>query len=961
MGSENIRFPGLTEAEVRHNRAQHGENVLTPPRRDPWWKQFLEKFNDPIIRILLIAAVLSIAIGTVEHNFTEGIAIVIAILLATGVAFLNEYKANAEFDILNKVNDDIPVKVIRNGQFSAVPRRELVVNDIVLVETGEEIPADATVLEGVGFEVDESKLTGESHPVSKMPAAEAGGLSGTYPVDQVLKGTLVADGHAILRVLHVGDKSEIGQTARVAAEDTENITPLNRQLDRLSRLIGVVAFAVAGLIFVALSARGIAQGDLVLSQPQWIFAALLLVFALLALSMVWLPVVYDGLTLLGRKKAPPRWLESGGAKGWLISLGLALLVAGGGLALLLGSGSLPADPAAWMPPKMVLEFLSYFMIAVTIIVVAVPEGLPLSVTLSLAYSMRRMIAANNLVRRMHACETIGATTVICSDKTGTLTMNRMRLQEERFSGRQPGTPLANDDLIAWSMAVNSTANLRLDLDSGEPDFLGNPTEGALLVWLHKQGIEYLSLRSRAELIRQWTFTTDRKFMGSLAHLPGHKEPQLLIKGAPEIVLERCSSGITDQDALHRELLALQQRGMRTIGFARRGYDKTVTRETRLEEVARDLHWMGFVAILDPVRPDVPPAIEECLKAGVRVKVVTGDNPETAREIGRQIRLWQEGDDEKAHALVTGPDFADWSDEEVELRVAQIKILARARPADKLRLVKALQAAGEVVAVTGDGTNDAPALNHADVGLSMGKTGTSIAKEASDIVLLDDSFASIERAILWGRAIYLNIQHFLMFQLTINVTALVIALLGPFLGIKFPLTVMQMLWVNLIMDTLAALALATEPPDPGLMRRKPRSPDEFILTRPMSRTILATGAAFILILVAMISGYLKPGDPYRLTVFFTVFVFLQVWNLFNARSFGLGRSLFRHLFQNKAFWLVGGFIVAAQVVIVQFGGAVFRTVPLTVRDWLLIIGGTSFIAWTGEIGRFLTRRKQRKEA
>jgi Ca2+-transporting ATPase len=568
------------------------------------------------------------------------------------------------------------------------------------------------------------------------------------------------------------------------------------------------------------------------------------------------------------------------------------------------------------------------------------------VTLALAYSMRRMIASHNLVRRMHACETIGAATVICSDKTGTLTMNRMKVSEVRGDGGPPDGP---GHPLAVAIAANSTALLER-LDDGASKPLGNPTEGALLSWLLDLGIDYQEVRSACHVEKQWTFTTERKFMATVVSHPGLGKT-LLVKGAPEILLQRSSSGTDD---VLEHVLAFQRRGMRTIGLAMRPWGPDEDADRDLDVIARDLRWLAFAAIEDPVRPDVPDAIATCLSAGVAVKIVTGDTPETAREIARRIGLWLPEDEDRKSAIAAGEEVARWTEEELDARAGALKILARARPADKLRLVKALQRAGEVVAVTGDGTNDAPALNHADVGLSMGITGTAVAKEASDIVLLDDSFTSIARAILWGRSIYINIQHFLIFQLTINLTAILIALAGPFIGVQLPLTVMQMLWVNLIMDTLAALALATEPPNDNLMKNRPRDQKAFIISGPMAWQIFGMALFFVVVLGGMIAGYLD-GSVRKLTIFFNIFIFLQVWNMFNARLFGTGKSLWKVVFTNRAFWAVALAIVIGQVLIVQFGGAVFRTEPISLLEWAAIVGGTSVVLWAGELVRAIRRR------
>lgn len=851
----SVRFTGLDAAAVAESRRTHGENLMAPPKRKPWWKQFLAKFDDPVIRILIIAAL--IAIGTGE--LIEGGGIIVAILLATVLAFLNEFRAEKEFDILNKVNDDVPVKVIREGQFQMIPKREVVVGDILFIELGEEVPADAKVLESVNLQVDQSRLTGESDPVNKYSVEAAAAMPAkeeTYPVYVVLRGTPVVDGHAYCEVTAVGEQTEIGKTAVAASTDTEEETPLNLQLAQLGKLIGVIGFAVAGITFSALVVRGFFAGTIQQSNAQWIISIILLVAILVALMRVWLPVVYNGLELIRGKGGMPAWLSRDGVKGWAIMIVCGGLIAAIGLGGLYFGGLLPASPAEYLAPSALPQFINFFMIAVTLIVVAVPEGLAMSVTLSLAYSMRKMTAANNLVRKMHACETIGAATVICTDKTGTLTMNRMHIQETEFPHLAP-------EFVAVAVAANSTANLSL-VDPADPQPVGNPTEGALLLWLNRQGFDYELLRESFRLTTQWTFSTERKFMATKGFMENDPVEVLFAKGAPEILLKRCTHYLTAagpaeltpelREAQLKALYVWQSRGMRTLGFAML---RNPADESDILKLAEGMTWMGFAAIADPVRPDVPDAIACCYRAGIQVKMVTGDTPETAKEIGRQIHLWEDGNSSR-YQLMTGVEFAALSDTEVLDAARELKIMARARPNDKLRLVRSLKAIGQIVAVTGDGTNDAPALNYSDVGIAMGKTGTAIAKEAADIILLDDSFPSIVNAVMWGRSLYRNIQKFILFQLTVNVVALTIAMFGPFIGVELPLTVVQMLWINLIMDTFAALALATDPPDPKVMNQKPRKNTAFIVTPSMWAGIFGAAAAFLAVLIGFLF-YMKAED------------------------------------------------------------------------------------------------------
>ena len=884
---------GLSAAEIEASRLAHGSNVFTPRERVPWWRKLARKFTDPLIVILLVAAVLSIGISFYEYYglgadataFFEPVGIIAAILLATVLAFWFEHQADREFSVLNQQNDREPVRVIRDGHETVVPRSDIVVGDIVILSTGDEIPADGQLLEATQMQVDESTLTGE--PVChKSILAEEQDKEATFPTNYVLRGTKILEGHAVMCVKAVGDATEAGHVFTEVQIDSSVRTPLNEQLDRLGLLVSRASYAIAALVVV---------GRIIM---------------------------------------------------WYV------------------------NPSSLNPHSSTLDvaFLAYLlqslMLAVTLIVVAVPEGLPMAVTLSLAYSMRRMLKTGNLVRRMHACETMGAATVICTDKTGTLTQNQMRVVEIRPTpnpSRQGGELQPNDKHQAdfasasplldgrgrgWvftNIAVNSTASL-----DGN-NVLGNPTEGALLLWLRDQGIDYQPLRDAAHVTEEIPFTTERKYMATRV------DDTLYIKGAPEIVMEMC--GPTPNLACQESsalLLSWQQRGLRTLALAHAEGSGTPVLD-------------ALVAIADPVREDVPTAVRECLTAGIDVKIVTGDNVLTAAEIARQIGL-------PTHGIVTGNEVAGMSDEELRQRVRDITIVARARPMDKQRLVQALQACNEVVAVTGDGTNDAPALNAAHVGLSMG-SGTAVAKEASDITILDNSFASIGRAVMWGRSLYRNIQRFILFQLTVNVCACLTVLVGSFMGTAAPLTVTQMLWVNLIMDTFAAMALASLPPTPAVMRERPRDRRKFIISTPMWQFILGVGGLFFVLMTGLlrlfehadisdlhsfaslfVSGSLSPDrgvvlSPYEQSLFFTTFVMLQFWNLFNARAFLTGRSAF-NLRGCSEFLFIVALIFFGQILIVEFGGKMFNVVPLHWHDWLIIILITSPVLFIGEIVRYL---------
>ncbi len=887
-------YKGLSAEQVEESRRLHGNNVLTPPQKASLWSQFLEKFEDPIIRILLVAWLLSMIIAAVHcfgpeaagfAAFLEPLGIFFAIMLASCVGFFFEVKANKAFEVLNTVNDDVQVTVIREGRITEIPRKEVVVGDIVVLGTGEEIPADGHLLEAVSLQVNESTLTGE--PLIGKTTHEADFDSdATYPSNVVMRGTTVVDGHGVMEVDLVGDSTGYGKVYEGSQIDNNIETPLQIQLKGLANVISKAGYTISAVTFIALTAK---------------------------------------LVLSGNEYSAMEWIS---------------------------------------------HLLNFFMVAVTLIVVSVPEGLPMSVTLSLALSMNRMLKTNNLVRKMHACETMGATTVICTDKTGTLTQNQMQVHETKFYNLADQKLIDNElsQLIQEGIAVNSTANLE-EVDH-KVKTLGNPTEAALLLWLRSQGVDYLKRREQARVISQLTFSTERKYMATVVQSPLLGKKVLYVKGAPEIVLANSRRVAMDgayvsveqaRPLIEKQLLDYQNQAMRTLGFAyqilEEGANESPYTDGRLNPDL-DLTYVGIVAISDPVRKDVPAAVQSCIKAGISVKIVTGDTPGTAREIGRQIGIWKADDTDRN--WITGPAFEALSDEEAAARVKDLKIMCRARPNDKQRLVQLLQKQGAVVAVTGDGTNDAPALKAAQVGLSMGD-GTSVAKEASDITILDNSFSSITKAVMWGRSLYRNIQRFLLFQLTINVAACVIVLLGSLIGTESPLTITQMLWVNLIMDTFAAAALASLPPNEKVMDEKPRRSGEhgdFIITRPMAYRIFGVGLAFVAILTGLLL-YFHASDglsPHDLSWFFSFFVMLQFWNMFNAKAFLEGTSAFAHLSQNKSFLFVAAVILIGQILIVTFGGEMFNVEPLPLTDWAMIIGSSSLVLWIGELARLFNRKQ-----
>ena len=864
---------GLTDEQVKQSREQHGKNVLTPPQRTSLWKLYLDKYRDPIIQILLVAAFVSLILAFIEKNFMETIGIFVAVFLATTVGFYFERDAAKKFNLLTALSEEQPVKVRRNGKVKEIPRHDVVVGDVVLVEVGDEVPADGELIVCNDLQINESTLTGE--PVTEK-SLEGGG-DGAYPRNVILRSTMVMNGRGEFVVTAVGDATEIGKVAKKSTEQTSVETPLHMQLDKLAKMISKVGSVVSVAAF-------------------FIF------------------LIHDILT-------NPAW----GGKDYFY---MAEIV------------------------------LKYFMMAVTLIVMAVPEGLPMAITLSLALNMRRMLKSNNLVRKLHACETMGAVTVICTDKTGTLTQNKMQVSALELKQ-------GDEALLDTAIALNSTA----ELNDGKP--IGNPTESALLLWLDAQGKDYEELRKQVNVLKQLPFSTERKMMATLAEVDG--ETYLFVKGAPEIVMKKC---IIEDRMLRQsaeELDEWQHKAMRTLAFAYKKIEASIMRTSRTSTAevvafldANDLQLQAIAAIADPIRPDVPAAVQECRHAGIEVKVVTGDTAATALEIGKQIGVFEDepeniGADGSLTSLdqqmITGEQWEALSDEEAYERAKDIRVMSRARPTDKQRLVAMLQKRGEVVAVTGDGTNDAPALHYAHVGLSLG-SGTSVAKEASDMTLLDDSFKSIANAVMWGRSLYRNLQRFLFFQLVVNVAALLLVLGGSVIGTEMPLTVTQILWVNLIMDTFAALALASLPPSHEVMKDKPRKASDFIINKSIGFGILFCGIVFFLVMFALLVYCERRGkggvDVHELTMFFTTFVMIQFWNLFNAKALMSHHTAFRHFLKDKGMILVLVLVLVGQWIIVTFGGEMFRTTPLSLHEWLLIIGSTSVVLWAGELWRNFKR-------
>lgn len=873
MNIDKNKRIGLTDEQVKQSREQHGKNVLTPPQRTSLWKLYLDKYRDPIIQILLVAAFVSLILAFIEKNFMETIGIFVAVFLATTVGFYFERDAAKKFNLLTALSEEQPVKVRRNGKVMEIPRHDVVVGDVVLVEVGDEVPADGELIVCNDLQINESALTGE--PVTEK-SLEGGG-DGAYPRNIILRSTMVMNGRGEFVVTAVGDATEIGKVAKKSTEQTSVETPLHMQLDKLAKMISKVGSVVSVAAF-------------------FIF------------------LIHDILT-------NPAW----GGKDYFY---MAEIV------------------------------LKYFMMAVTLIVMAVPEGLPMAITLSLALNMRRMLKSNNLVRKLHACETMGAVTVICTDKTGTLTQNKMQVSALELK-------LGDEALLDTAIALNSTA----ELNDGKP--IGNPTESALLLWLDAQGKDYEELRKQVNVLKQLPFSTERKMMATLAEVDG--ATYLFVKGAPEIVMKKCIIEDRMQRQSVEELDEWQHKAMRTLAFAYKKIEASIMRTSRTSTAevvalldANDLQLQAIAAIADPIRPDVPAAVQECRHAGIEVKVVTGDTAATALEIGKQIGVFEDepeniGADGSLISLdqqmITGEQWEALSDEEAYERAKDIRVMSRARPTDKQRLVAMLQKRGEVVAVTGDGTNDAPALHYAHVGLSLG-SGTSVAKEASDMTLLDDSFKSIANAVMWGRSLYRNLQRFLFFQLVVNVAALLLVLGGSVIGTEMPLTVTQILWVNLIMDTFAALALASLPPSHEVMKDKPRKASDFIINKSIGFGILFCGIVFFLVMFALLVYCERRGkggvDVHELTMFFTTFVMIQFWNLFNAKALMSHHTAFRHFLKDKGMILVLVLVLVGQWIIVTFGGEMFRTTPLSLHEWLLIIGSTSVVLWAGELWRTFKR-------
>ncbi len=1013
---------GLSKQQVLQMREKFGRNELTPPEREPWWKLLLEKFDDPTIKILIAAAVISLLMTAAEKwllkdpdaSFIDSIGIFLAVLLATLVGYFSERKSAKEFELLNKVKDDIRVKVLREGQLEEISIGELVVGDLIRVDLGDKIPADGIVVDSLGLLVDQSLLTGESVPVEKksLDLASVGKedlreFEQRGMVDensQLARGTMVCDGHGMFLVTDVGDRTKLGQIAAKLAEksEAEAETPLVQKLTVLAKQISVVGVTASMSIFTIMALHAVFHSKL---DDHWIENGTSLFYVSLVGAIV--------LSLLAYRFALEPFFSSMDMKPhkrWLKAvLHIPLLV--GCWAILAGVLEIGfgGDPGLAIP--MLNDLLLSFIVAVTIIVVAVPEGLPMMVTVSLALNMMKMAKENCLIRKLVASETIGSATIICTDKTGTLTQNKMRAIWF-FAGMKEFDRDHVDDLVnspEWNrfvdgIAINTEANLNI-VEQSEVVGIGNPTECSLLMLLHENGVDYRDNRDKYPRIHELSHNSQRKMsMVMVKREKGKREEgekgiyhQCFMKGAPERILENCSGVLVGgnvepieqyRDAIEAALVKASEQALRVIALSERVSEGVCDFE---KEPERCIHCgthvlVGLVGIADPIRPEVAAAVQTCFDAGIQVKMITGDALPTAVAIAKQAGILQEDrgqrvEDRKGitdyelgnrEAVLTSEQFAKISDDDLPEVAENLRVLARSTPMDKLRLVKALHKRGEVVAMTGDGTNDAPALKHADVGLSMGIAGTEVAKEASDIVLMDDNFKSIVTGVWWGRTLYKNIQKFLQFQLSVNVVALLCALVGPMVGVPLPFTVTQLLWINIIMDTFAAIALSTDPPRSKTMRQKPISRTDHIITPAMGLTILLNSLYQVAILFAALWGgwfltqphdyaaFAEPKDPINLeafTVFFTIFIMFLFWRIFTSRALDHDESAFSLLAKNRLFLLIAGLILVVQIIMVQASGTdretqsllgkVFRTEALTLLQWLKITALTATIipvAW-----------------
>lgn len=1055
---QNHHYSGLTDAQVLESRSKHGANVLTPPAEESTWQKvkdcmhfWLLKLDfvifivatlasiilpvtgvynheglwiapvlsavlflltylvaflggewdedegefdiDSLFAILLFALLLSGAISFYNgvlapatiawSEFFEPIGIAVAVLLATTVAHILESQNEKTFKSLNQVNDDTLVKVIRNNNVCQVPRKDIVVGDIIMLEAGEEVPADAKLLTCMNLNMNESSLTGELQCAKTTNEAEFD-KDATYPSNHIMKGCTVIEGDCVAEVFAVGDATACGKVFEAAQVKEGDATPLSEKLDELAGLITKTSYILAIVIVLGRLIR------YALLQPTVDYASL---GAFTLGSLILSTIVFFVLN----KKKNENNEES--IELWQVLAFMIIPIVG--IFAYFGTGT--TDSIQWLGDAekhiegIVPCALNSVMIAVTLIVVAVPEGLPMAVTLSLAFSMKRLMKQNTLPRTMHACETMGAVSVICSDKTGTLTQNQMKVVDSEAYGvyhvrkhlvDQNGLEYEEEsfgiesnrsgNLLKECISINTTANL----DVANPTkikAIGNPTEGALLLWLHDNGVNYLEIRNSLEVIDRIQFTTELKYMATIVKSEVTGKRVVYVKGAPDILLSMCNITTDELKTYTDKLAEYQSHANRTLAFAYKELNDNDDIFTDGKLNIKDLTMMGIVGIEDPVRTDVPPAIEDCLNAGIQVKIVTGDAPGTAKEIGRQLGLWKEGDTDEN--ILIGTDLAAMSDEELKKRLPKVKIISRARPNDKERAVRILKELDYIVAVTGDGTNDAPALNAANVGLSMGD-GTAVAKEASDMTIIDNSFSTIANAVMWGRSLYKNIKRFILFQMTVNVAACLIVLIGAFIGSESPLTVTQMLWVNLIMDTFAALALASLPPTKKVMEDKPRSVNEHIL-KGMGAGILGVGGIFTALLLGIciffqhtdityagslmdvFNGNFVWGagnglSDYELGLFFTIFVMLQFWNLFNAKAFMTSDSAFKGISWKDTKW----FIIIALII---FGGQIAMTEAPGLQemfnvaegginpiDWAIIIASTSFVLWIGEIIRAIKK-------
>ena len=842
-GSDEER--GLKSSQVEASRAAHGANSFTQAKGESLARRIWDASTEPMLVMLIFAAIITLGVNIAryftggEYNFLECAGIFCAIALSVVITIITEGKSAKAFEELNRINEDTLVKVIRDGEPTLVPQRDIVVGDVLLVETGDKIVADGRLLSSVDLSVNESSLTGESMPVSKDAEAAC---SDATPVaeraNMLYSGCFVAAGTGKLLVTGVGNDTEFGQIAKELGTIEKASTPLQEKLDRLGKQITVMGCTAAGIVFT-----------------------IEIVTFLMNNTFNW-ETVSDA-----------------------------------------------------------------FITSIVLIVAAVPEGLPTIVAVSLALNIIKMSRENALVKKMIACETIGCVNIICSDKTGTLTENKMTVHTIWAGGEKLEPAELADPVLLRNFCINGNANVTPEGDGW--NFIGNPTECSLLVAAHKAGYDYQQLRHDADVVRVFPFSSQNKDMSTIVRekdASGAEQLMLYVKGNPEKVLSMCA-GVSDEERERIDALMedYQSHAGRLLGFAHRelaGFD-----DEAQEDVERDLVFDGFVVISDPLSPDVYDAIRRCREAGIEVKMLTGDNIRTARAIANELHMLEDG-----HIAVEAADIEAMSDDELSDALGRIQVIARSTPLVKMRVVKLLKARGNVVAVTGDGINDAPAIKNADVGIAMGIAGTEVTKEASDMVLLDDSFSTILKAVQWGRGIYENFKRFIQFQLTVNVSSVIVVVFSILAGFEAPFTALELLWINIIMDGPPALTLGLEPIRDDLLQHEPTRRDASILDRTMLFRIFANGIYISAIFMAQhFWNFLGCAEGEKATVLFTLFVLMQLLNAFNCRELN-NVPMLKNVGNNKLMLAVFGLVLSMQFAITEFGAAVFGTVPLSAALW-----------------------------